>query len=95
MFETGLDLRHPLNLTVFERATDIGVYYIFQRLIPQWTSISSPDYRAEPTSLHEIGISAGLRSPKRILGIDLQRVRLGYKSGGSFEGWTIGTEFPF
>jgi hypothetical protein len=30
-----------------------------------------------------------------VLGIDVQRVRLGYKNGGSFEGWTIGTEFPF
>ena len=95
IFETGVDLRHPLPLTILDRATDLGFYYIFQRLIPEWNAANTPDYRAETTSLHEFGISAGLRSPYKVLGIDVQRIRLGYKNGGSFEGWTIGTEFPF
>ena len=95
IFETGLDVRRELPLKVLERSTDMGAYYIFQRLMPRWRSGDAPDYRADATSLHEFGLSVGLKRSRKFLGMDFQRLRVGYKTGGSFQGWTIGTEFPF
>lgn len=95
IFETGLDARYELPFTVLNRRSDIGVYYIYQRLTPKWTSTRASDYRADARSLNEIGISLGFKTPHKLLGIDVQRFRIGYKTGGSFEGWTLGTSFPF
>jgi len=95
IFETGLDVRRDLPIKFLERSTDMGAYYVFQRLTPRWRSSEAPDYRADATSLHEFGLSVGLKRPRKIIGMDFQRLRVGYKTGGSFRGWTIGTEFPF
>ena len=95
IFETGLDARYELPVNIFNRRSDIGLYYIYQRLIPKWTSTRATDYRADARSLNEFGISFGFKTPHKLLGIDVQRFRVGYKTGGSFEGWTLGTSFPF
>ncbi len=95
IFETGLDIRRNLPLRLFEKRTDIGIYYIYQRLIPKWVSVSTPDYEAEAKSLNEFGLSVGLKSPRSFLGLEMKRLRIGYKTGGSIDGWTIGTIFPF
>lgn len=95
MLETGLDLRHDLPGALLGRPADVGVYYVYQKLIPQWRTSEAGDRRVETQDLNEIGISLGVRQPRRILGFDVQRVRVGYKAGGPFTGWTIGTEFPF
>lgn len=95
IFETGLDVRYDLPIKILKRRTNTGIYYIYQRLIPKWTSSRTTDYRADARSLNEIGISVGLKTPHTMLGIDVQRLRAGYKTGGSFEGWTLGTSFPF
>ncbi|MEN8168057.1 MAG: hypothetical protein ABFR65_11350 [Pseudomonadota bacterium] len=95
VFDSGLDIRRNLPCHFFHHPTDLGVYYIFQHLIPKWTASDAPDYEAATVNLHELGLSIGLKAPRKIFGINMQRVRLGYKTGGSFRGWTIGTEFPF
>jgi len=95
IFETGLDARYELPVNIFNRRSDIGMYYIYQRLVPKWTSTRTTDFRADSRSLNEIGISLGFKAPHKLLGIDVQRLRVGYKTGGSFEGWTLGTSFPF
>ncbi len=95
VLDIGLDIRRNTPFNLFHQPMDTGAYYIFQRLIPRWRSSDAPDYKTEAVNIHELGVSIGLKSPHKILGIDLQRLRLGYKTGGSFTGWTIGTEFPF
>lgn len=94
VFETGLDLRYELPVKVLKRRSDTGIYYIYQYLLPKWINANRLD---EPDAklLHEVGVSFGLKRPYQVLGMDLDRVRLGYKTGGSFEGWTLGTGFPF
>ncbi|MFW2438664.1 MAG: hypothetical protein ACN4GR_04770 [Arenicellales bacterium] len=95
IFETGIDVRREIPNNFIERKWNVGAYYIFQRLIPQWTSVSTPDYKSVEKSLHEVGISIGLKAKNRVLGFNVQRLRVGYKKGDDFEGWTLGTQFPF
>ena len=95
VLDTGIDFRRRIPISLADRPVDIGVYYIYQRYLPSWRSSTAPDLEQKTIDLHEIGLSMGLSRPLEILGISFQRVRLGYKSGGSFSGWTFGTEFPF
>jgi hypothetical protein len=94
VFETGIDLRYELPVKVLNRRSDIGAYYIYQYLLPKWINtdrLDDPDAKL----LHEVGVSFGLKTPYQVFGMDLDRLRLGYKTGGSFQGWTLGAGFPF
>ncbi len=95
LFETGLDLRRDMPVKLSGRSFDLGAFYILQRYLPEWDIGKAPDRRSGSRELHEFGISLGFKKGRRIFGIPVQRVRLGYKKGGKLQGWTLGTEFPF
>ncbi len=95
LFETGLDLRRNTRLRMLESRVNVGMYYVFQWFQPEWDIGDGRFRNSEVNTVNEIGVSAGLAKPRTILGFTFERVRLGYKMGSSFQGWTIGTEFPF
>lgn len=95
VFDSGLDLRRDTPWKIFGKGVDLGTYYIYQRYIPHWSTSQAPDLEANTIELHEFGLSVGLKRPHKILGIEFQRFRLGYKKGADVRGWTVGTEFPF
>jgi hypothetical protein len=95
MLETGVDLRRDLPLRVDEQQVNAGVYYRLQTYYPEWTVGQLFRDRSEVHDVHEIGVSVGLRQPRKIFGFTFRRVRLGYQRGSGFKGWSVGTEFPF
>lgn len=96
MFEAGLDYRRDTYIKLLSRKTNAGVYTRSQLFLPEWGLHEHPNASEEDVALaHEVGVSAGLQRPFKILGIPISRVRVGYKFGDNVSGWTIGTEFPF
>ncbi len=96
MFEAGVDYRRDTHLRVFTKKINAGVYYRAQFFFPEWglhEHVSNDDTDIALT--HEVGVSAGLRRPFKILGIPVSRVRTGFQFGDNVRGWTFGTEFPF
>jgi len=94
IIETGIDYRHDTGFRVLERKINAGIYYHFQHFMPIWDIAETPTHKSEIDDLHEIGISVGLKRPRKLFGVNIERVRLGYKRGSGFEGWTLGTDFP-
>ncbi len=66
-----------------------------QRFIPVWEITDTPLGESEILSIVEVGLSVGLKRPRKILGIRFDRVRIGYQRGDGFTGWTFGTGIPF
>ena len=95
IIDLGFDVRRNLWFKVFEQRANMGAYYIYQRYLPEWSTGNSVDWDGKAREVHEFGLSLGVPQGKRFLGINLRRVRVGYKKGGKFQGWTLGTEFPF
>lgn len=95
IFDTGLDLRLKLPWRLLDQGTDLGAYYIYERFLPRWTLGETDDWEGRTRELHEFGLSFGVQNGRKILGIPVKRVRIGYKKGGQLQGWTLGTEFPF
>ena len=95
LLETGVDLRRNTSLQVMERKVNAGVYYRYQYYIPEWDIDQLRPRESDIGSLHEIGVSIGLKRPVTLLGVSFSRVRVGYNWGSGVEGWTFGTEFPF
>ena len=95
IFETGIDYRRDTGFDILERKVNAGVYLTFSHFQPSWEFSETPQKRSEVLSITELGVSLGLRRPRKILGIPVNRVRVGYKQGKDFQGWTIGGDFPF
>lgn len=96
MWETGLDIRRDTPFLLAERRVDGGVYYRYQHFVPEWDIDRLRPRESDLGSVHEVGISMGLKRPFEIMRIDFDRVRVGYNWGsGSLRGWSVGTEFPF
>jgi hypothetical protein len=94
ILETGVDYRRDTGFNLLERKVNAGVYYHFQHYAPIWDIAETPIRDSEIHDLHEFGVSVGLKRPRKIFGFSVERVRIGYKTGTGFEGWTFGTDFP-
>ena len=95
IIDLGVDVRRNLPWKLFDQRLNAGVYYIYQRYLPEWGAGEAVDWESESRELHEFGLNLGVPHGKKIFGINVRRVRVGYKKGGDFQGWTFGTEFPF
>ena len=93
--DLGLDVRRDLPWRLFEQRLNLGAYYIYQRYLPEWRAGEADDWQNRALEVHEFGLSLGVPHGRKVLGINVRRVRIGYKKGGKFQGWTFGTEFPF
>jgi hypothetical protein len=94
LFETGIDYRRFLGVNALDQPLNAGAYYLLQYFRPDWDIAQMPwrDYDIQMT--HEVGVSVGLKTPRKVFGIPISRVRLGYKLGDGLRGWSLGTEFP-
>ena len=96
MYEAGVDYRRDIHLRVFAHETNVGVYYLAQLFLPDWDLIeTAANVETSIGLIHEVGASIGLQKPRKILGIPISRVRMGFKFGDDVRGWSIGTDFPF
>ena len=95
VLETGIDYRRDTGFDILDRKVNAGVYLVYQHFEPSWEITDTPVGRSEVLSITEVGVSLGLRRPRKILGIPINRVRVGYQSGKDFRGWSFGTDFPF
>jgi hypothetical protein len=95
LIETGADVRRDTGFSVMENKISAGVYYKLQSFQPEWTLGEYLTDRSDIHVVHELGISMGLAKPRKVFGVRVTRIRLGYKTGSGLKGWTFGTEFPF
>jgi len=95
IIDLGLDVRRNLPWKLFDQRLNLGTYYIYQRYLPEWRAGEADDWSNRALEVHEFGISLGVPSGRKFLGINVRRLRVGYTKGGQFQGWTFGTEFPF
>ncbi len=93
--ETGIDVRRNTGFSVLERKINAGAYLILQRFEPEWDISETPYRSSEVLTLVEVGLSVGLRRPRKLFGFSVDRVRVGYQRGDGYSGWTFGTKFPF
>ncbi len=94
VLESGVDFRMDTGHRVLDRKVNAGLYYYFQHYAPVWDIAETPIRDSEIEDLHEFGLSVGLKRPRRIFGFTFERLRIGYKNGSGFRGWTVGTDFP-
>lgn len=95
LLETGVDFRRSTKFEMFGSRLSAGAYYIFQYFVPDLDFAETPFRKSDIEMLHELGVSVGLKKPRKLLGLNVTQVRVGYKRGDVFNGWTLGIDFPF
>ena len=86
IIDLGVDVRRNLPWKLFDQRLNLGAYYIFQHYLPEWGAGDAVDWESRNKELHEFGLSLGVPHGRKILGINVRRVRVGYKKGWRIPG---------
>jgi len=96
LVNAGLDVRHPTNVTVFNRQLDVGVFFVanfFQNRV----DILRDDGETDRINyLYDVGLTFGFSESLSIWKVGLDRVGIDYRWGGQdFKGIGFNLGFPF
>jgi len=95
VIDLGVDVRHPLDMRLRGQPLELSVYAMASRYYNDLDllDVEDDDFHIEQT--YEVGLTLGTAQPLRILGIDWQRVGMGYMWGDGIESITFNLGFPF
>ena len=94
-FDLGLDVRHPVPLSIRGRPTDLGLFAVASYYRNDLDLSFPDDTDEEVTYLFEVGISIGTQPAFRIWRFDAPRVGLSYLFGDGLKGIRLNAGFPF
>ena len=96
LFNAGLDIRHPTNLTVFDRQLDIGGYFIVNYFKNKVEILSDDGDTSKLETLYEVGLTFGVKEPVDIWMVSFDRVGIDYRWGNEgLRGIGFNLGFPF
>lgn len=79
-FETGLDVRHPLDFTIQGRQADFSLYFINFL----YSNLAFLRFRADSFEVdvqYELGLTLGMSRPSKFWLFEMARIGLGYRFG--------------
>ena len=96
LFNAGLDIRHPTNLTVFDRQLDISGYFIVNYFKNAVDILSDDGDTSKLKTLYEVGLTFGIKEPVDIWLVSFDRVGIDYRWGDEgLRGIGFNLGFPF
>jgi len=96
LFNAGLDIRHPTNLTVFDRQLDISGYFIVNYFKNAVDILSDDGDTSKLKTLYEAGLTFGVKEPVDIWMVSFDRVGIDYRWGDEgLRGIGFNLGFPF
>ena len=96
MINAGLDIRHPTNLTIFDRQLDISGYFIINYFRNQVDILSDDGNTSKINTLYDVGLTFGVSEAVSIWIVSLDRVGIDYRWGDEgFKGIGFNLGFPF
>ncbi len=95
VIDLGVDVRRTLDMQLRGQPMEMSVYAIASHYFNNLDllDVEDDDFHIEQT--YEVGLTLGTAQPFRVLGIDWQRVGMGYMWGDGIESITFNLGFPF
>jgi hypothetical protein len=93
-FEAAIDVSHETGYVVEGQKLYLGVYaalYTFSNL----EFIESEDTTFEVRDQYEIGVSMSTHKPVKVLGIEMDRIGIGYLTSGDLKAVRLAFSFPY
>jgi hypothetical protein len=96
MLEAGLDIRHPLGLTLLSRELDVGLFFVASRFFNRVDFLEDDGETERVNRIYNIGVTFGTRESVSIWKINIDRVGIDYRWGNAgFRGIGFNLGFPF
>ena len=96
MLEAGLDVRHPLGLSLWNRELDIGVFFVVSRFFNKVEFLEDLGDTERINRIYTAGLTIGSGDAVSIWKIDVDRVGIDYRWGNKgFRGIGFNLGFPF
>jgi len=95
VIDLGVDVRRTLDMQLRGQPMELSVYAIASRYFNDLDLLDVEDDDFHIKQTYEVGLTLGTAQPFRLLGIDWQRVGMGYMWGDGIESITFNLGFPF
>lgn len=95
VIDVGLDVRRRMSAQLRGQPLELSVYAIASHYYNKLDLLDVEDDDFHVQQTFELGMTLGTAQPFRVLGIDWQRVGMGYMWGDGIESITFNLGFPF
>lgn len=93
--QTGLEVRHPIGLSVNGRAADVGVSFVYYHFFPSAKFSLPGQTPLEVSNQFEFGVSVGSDQPAKLWIFENPRIGVGYRFGDGLTGVRVNFGFAF
>ena len=96
MLEAGLDIRHPLGLSLLSRELDVGLFFVASRFFNRVEFLEDLGNTERLKLIYTAGLTIGSGKAVSIWKINVDRVGIEYQWGNAgFKGIGFNMGFPF
>lgn len=94
-FQTGIEARHPIGISIKEKMLDLAGSFIYYYFFPPAKFTIPGDRPLEVFNQYEFGASIGFEKPSRLWIFDNPRIGASYRFGDGMTGIRVNFGFPF
>lgn len=94
-FQTGLEARHPIGLSLMDHPLDLAGSFIYYKFFPAAQFTIPNQSPLEVSNQYEFGTDLGFAKPTRLWIFDNPRIGISYRFGDGLEGFRVNMGFPF
>ena len=96
MLEAGLDIRHPLGLSLLDRELDVGIFMVASRFFNRVDFLEDGGETERVNLIYTAGLTIGSENTVSIWKFNIDRVGIDYRWGrAGFRGIGFNLGFPF
>ncbi|MGD8975578.1 MAG: hypothetical protein PVJ56_19930 [Desulfobacterales bacterium] len=96
MLESGLDIRHPLGLSLLDRELDVGIFMVASRFFNRVDFLEDGGETERVNLIYTAGLTIGSENTVSIWKFNIDRVGIDYRWGrAGFRGIGFNLGFPF
>lgn len=94
-FQTGLEVRRPLGITLGDKKPDLAASFIYYRFFPAAAFSMQTEAPLKIENQYEFGLTLGLAKPSKLWFLTDPRIGASYRFGDGLTGFRLNLGFPF
>jgi hypothetical protein len=91
----GVDIIHPYRIRIFNRETRLANYLVYYLYLDNPNFEQGDEQSKSVRGELEWGLALDFRKARQLMGIEIDRIGLGFRYGGDIKGVRVVTRFPF
>ncbi len=94
-FQTGLEVRHPLGISLAGKQFDLAGSFIYYYFFPAAEFTMPGQQRLKVSNQYEFGTTIGMVKPSKLWIFEDLRIGVSYRFGDAMTGFRLNMGFPF